>query len=70
MAAFWVCLLERGAMSIFAETAQLLASEGWRVVRVTHGMSIADAWAQLDSSPRSRPSVSAASLPAMQSGTV
>ena len=28
-------------------TAELLSSEGWRVVRVTRSMSVADAWAEL-----------------------
>jgi hypothetical protein len=36
------------------EAAQLLAVEGWRVVRVTRGMSVADAWARLDGSPQAR----------------
>jgi hypothetical protein len=42
------------------EAVQLLTSEGWRVVRVRRGMSIGDAWAQLDGAPRPRPAGSTA----------
>ncbi|HEY9290397.1 MAG TPA: DUF58 domain-containing protein, partial [Microlunatus sp.] len=49
-------------------TADLLAGEGWRVVVVSRGMSVADAWAQLDGSKIVRPSVPAPSGDAALSG--
>lgn len=46
------------------EADRLLTTEGWRVVRVTRGMSVADAWAQLTDAalPRAPSTAAAAAL--------